>query len=173
MCLTERVAFINSIRSGVWCWSRNLKEHIGNHAKCPRYWVLRAPDLRPSRCTTDCGHRGPRNQMCHLLSGPCCSGTSRVPNFILALRQFSRRERDSAKPSTWKGGNAFGSIGIGSFPSVIVQLKVGIMTVACVSDRTLWDNTVGKDFSEPSSFRSPEASHTSDTMCLQKFRQWL
>ena len=47
--------------------------------------------------------------MCHLLSRPCCSGTSRVPNFILALRQFSRRE-NSAKPSTWKGGNAFGSI---------------------------------------------------------------
>ena len=30
-------------------------------------------------------------------------------NIILALRQLSRRE-NSAKPSTWKGGNAFGSI---------------------------------------------------------------
>ena len=43
----------------------------------------------------------------------------------------------------------------------------------CVSDRTLWDNTVGEDFSDLSSFRSPEAPHTSDTICLQKFRQWL
>ena len=47
--------------------------------------------------------------MCHLLSGPCCSGASRAPNFVLVLRQFSRRE-NSAKPSTWKGGNAFGSM---------------------------------------------------------------
>ena len=48
---------------------------------------------------------------------------------------------------------------IGSFPSVIVQLKIDIMTVASVSDRTLWDNTIGKDFSDPFSFRSPEAPH--------------
>ena len=45
---------------------------------------------------------------------PTALATSRVrckisPNFILALRQFSRRET-SARPSTWKGGNAFGSI---------------------------------------------------------------
>ena len=39
------------------------------------------------------------------------------------------------------------------------------------SDRTLWQNTIGKDFSDLSSLRSPEASHTSDTLCLQKFRQ--
>ena len=59
---------------------------------------------------------------------------------------------------------------IDSFPSVIVQLKFGIMTVAGVLDRSLWQNTVGKDFSDPSSFRSPEAPHTGNITCLQKFR---
>ena len=47
---------------------------------------------------------------------------------------------------------------VDSFPSVIVQWKFGIMTVAGVLDRTLWQNTVGKDFSDPSCFRSPGAS---------------
>jgi hypothetical protein len=36
------------------------------------------------------------------------------------------------------------------------------MTVAGVPHRTLWQITVGKDSSDPSSFRSPEAPHTAD-----------
>ena len=36
------------------------------------------------------------------------------------------------------------------------------MTVAGVTHRTLWQITVGKDFSDPSGFTSPEAPHTAD-----------
>ena len=41
------------------------------------------------------------------------------------------------------------------------------MTVAGVPDRTLWQNTVGKDFSDPSFFTSPEVLHTADTNVLR------
>ena len=37
------------------------------------------------------------------------------------------------------------------------------MTVAGVPHRTLWQNTVGKDFSDASNLRSPEAPQTADT----------
>ena len=37
------------------------------------------------------------------------------------------------------------------------------MNVASASHRTLWQNTVGKDFSDPSSIRSLEAPHTADS----------